>query len=133
MFKGLHQKYLKKRKKKDTPSPSPRSPLVNNSCIIKAFKCHTCFKKKNPCVEIWRTSNMLSNTLLFQKFFFLNLESISIAMRYSMSHCTMRKVSVQARLRRKNQFALLTIFAVSQAFDALNLMWNADRFTFQKS
>lgn len=46
---------------------------------------------------------MLSNTLLFQKFFFfLNLESISIAMRYSMSHCTMRKVSVQSRLRRKN-------------------------------
>ena len=45
---------------------------------------------------------MLSNTLFSKSFFFFNLESISIAIRYSMFHCTMRKVSVQFRLRRKN-------------------------------
>lgn len=36
---------------------------------------------------------------------------------------------VQFWLRLKNLFALLTIFAVAQAFDALNLLWNAERFT----
>lgn len=50
MFKGLHQKYFKKEKKrkrkKRYPLPSPKLLLMNNSCIIKAFKCHTCFKKK---------------------------------------------------------------------------------------
>lgn len=45
MFKGLHQKILKKEKKRH-PLPSPGLPLVYNSCIIKAFNCHTCFKKK---------------------------------------------------------------------------------------
>lgn len=33
---------------------------------------------------------------------FFNLEGISIAMKYSRPHCTMRKVSAQFRLRRKN-------------------------------
>lgn len=52
MFKGLHPKKKKDLKKiKKIPPPKPQIAIGKQQLFLMAFKCHTCFKKKNPSVE----------------------------------------------------------------------------------